>query len=116
MIQAKEEIITSKNILNRFKFIKINYSIFNKIIIFIIIIIGVYYVTGINDLTVKGFKLQELKQQANKLTEENKSYELETLTLKSYNSLTKKINDMKMVSLGTDVDYLVVKGSVVAKR
>ncbi|MDD4333177.1 MAG: hypothetical protein PHT51_03625 [Patescibacteria group bacterium] len=116
MDQTKEEVKNSKGILNKIKFIKLNYSILNKLIVFIIIVVGVYYVTGVNDLTVKGFELQKLKQQVSKLTEENKSYELKALTLKSYNNLTEKVKDKKMVSLGTDVDYLVVKGSVVAKR
>ena len=92
-----------------------NLKNFNKAIFFAIIVISVYYVAGVNDLSIKGFALSELKQQKNKLIEANNKLELKALTSSSYSNIKDKVSDLNMVAAG-EVSYLVAGVGVVAKK
>jgi hypothetical protein len=92
-----------------------NLKIFNKIIFAIVIILGVSYIIGFNGLTIKGFTLNELKLEHNKIAEENKKLELEAMTLSSYGNISDKINNLKMVAVGK-VDYINGRVETVAKK
>jgi hypothetical protein len=92
-----------------------NLKNFNKIIFFAIIVILVYYVAGVNDLSIKGFALTELKQQKNKLIEANNKLELNALDLSSYSNIKEKVRDLKMVAAG-EMSYLSFVTEVVAKK
>jgi acetolactate synthase regulatory subunit len=86
-----------------------------RILLLLIIIEGVYYMASINDLVVKGFKLQELKTYSNNLANENRNINIQVTSLKSYNSLAKRIEELKMVS-AIDIDYIKVnKGELAIK-
>ncbi|MFA4941273.1 MAG: hypothetical protein WC582_01585 [Patescibacteria group bacterium] len=88
---------------------------FNKILFFFIIVAGVYYFTGINDLTVKGFKLQTAKQKINSLNEENKVMAQKATSLESYSSLSERVKTLSMVAVGS-VDYITAESGIVAKK
>jgi hypothetical protein len=88
---------------------------FNKILFLFIIVAGVYYFTGINDLTVKGFKLQEVKQKINSLNEENKVMAQKATGLESYSNLSERVKTLNMVAVGS-VDYITAESGVVAKK
>lgn len=87
----------------------------NKILLLLIIVLGVYYLTGINDLTVKGFRLQEVKKKIGLLSGENKNIELKITGLESYNNLSERVRGLSMVAAG-EIDYLVVLSGIVAKK
>jgi len=87
----------------------------NKALLFAIIILGVYYIAGTNDLTIKGFTLSDLKGQKNKLVEANNKLELNALTSSSYSNIKEKISNLKMVAAG-QVSYLTAEAEVVAKK
>lgn len=87
----------------------------NKAMLLAIIILGVYYIAGINDLTIKGFALSDLKAQKNKLIETNNKLELKALTSSSYSNIREKISNLKMVAAG-EVSYLTIGDGVVAKK
>ncbi|MFH1583096.1 MAG: hypothetical protein ABIB72_02130 [Candidatus Falkowbacteria bacterium] len=87
----------------------------NKVLLFAMIILGVYYIVGTNDLTIKGFALSDLKAQKNKLIEANNKLELNALTSSSYLNIKEKISNLKMVAAG-EVSYLTVGAEVVAKK
>lgn len=87
----------------------------NKILLFIIIIAGIYFVALTNDLSVKGFALNDLKIQRNRLAELNEKLELEAATLGSYGKVSKKISDLKMVAAGS-IDYINAGQELVAKK
>ncbi len=93
----------------------LNIRNFNKLLGTLIIAIIVYYVTGINDLTVKGFKLQELKKRKTNLVEKNENMRLKTMSLESYNNLVSRAEKMNLVSVG-GVDYISAMEDVVAKK
>jgi cell shape-determining protein MreC len=76
---------------------------------------GVYYFTGINDLTVKGFKLQTAKQKINSLNEENKVMAQKATSLESYSSLSERVKTLSMVAVGS-VDYITAESGIVAKK
>jgi len=92
-----------------------NLKMFNGFLVLAIIALGVYYFAGVNDLTVKGFKLQEAKKTANFLSEENKGIELRVTALESINNLSERAKSLKLVAAG-NIDYLTVKSEVVAKK
>ena len=87
----------------------------NKVLLFAMIILGVYYIVGTNDLTIKGFALSDLKGQRNKLIEANNKLELNALTSSSYINIQEKVSNLKMVAAG-EVSYLTVGAEVVAKK
>lgn len=93
----------------------LNLKNLNRLLLLIIIVGGIYYLIGINDLTVKGFKLYELKSRVNKLALENKDMELKITSLKSYNNLSERAKNISMVAVG-DIDYITVIDEIVAKK
>ncbi|HTW96265.1 MAG TPA: hypothetical protein VMD74_01230 [Candidatus Methylomirabilis sp.] len=86
-------------------------KIINFFLLVLIVAGGLYYVTGINDLVVKGFKLQELKNKSGNLAEENRQLNIETASLQSYNNVAKRVGNLGMVAVD-NVDYLKVNGGV----
>jgi hypothetical protein len=84
-----------------------NIKTLNILLVAVIVVGGLYYVTGINDLVVKGFILQELKTKVALLQEKNQNLNAETASLKSYNNLAKRITGLNMVAVD-NVDYLKV--------
>jgi|WetSurMetagenome_2_1015567.scaffolds.fasta_scaffold174864_2 hypothetical protein len=88
---------------------------FNAFLLAIIVAGGLYYVTGINDLVVKGFTLQGLKAKAALLSEENRNLNVEMVSLKSYNNLAKRIDNFKMVAVD-NIDYVRVDTGVAMAR
>ncbi len=89
---------------------------FNKFLFGLIIIGGLYYVVNINDLAVKGFSLQELRQEARLLNAANKEVDLAIMSLESYNKVSQRATeDLKMVAVG-EIDYITPVNSVVVKR
>ena len=87
----------------------------NKVLLLAIIVIGVYYIAGTNDLTIKGFALSDLKSQKNKLVEANNKLELNALTLSAYSNIKEKVSSLNMVAAG-EVSYLTAGAEVVAKK
>ena len=87
----------------------------NFLLVAVIVVGSLYYVTGINDLVVKGFTLQQLKAKVAVLNEENQSLNVATASMKSYNNLEKRVADLKMVAVD-NVDYLKVDSGVAMVR
>jgi hypothetical protein len=100
---------------NKNKNKKLNIRTLNKILATLIIILGVYYIAGINDLTVKGFELQKLKMRLADIKNDNNNLELQMMSLGSYNNLSERIKGLDMVAVGK-VEYISTVGSVVAKK
>ncbi|MFH1232335.1 MAG: hypothetical protein V1651_00520 [Patescibacteria group bacterium] len=93
----------------------LNLKIINLAILFIIIVSGVYYLIGTNDLTVKGFSQEKLREKNRQLAKENENLELSVTSLSSYNNINFRIKNLKMVA-ANNVDYLEVGVNVVARR
>ncbi|MDD5527463.1 MAG: hypothetical protein PHO56_00615 [Patescibacteria group bacterium] len=93
----------------------LNIKTLNGLLLAFIIVGGLYYVTGINDLVVKGFTLQELKTKVTLLKEENQDLTVRTASLKSYNNLAKRIANLKMVAVD-NIDYVKAETGVAMAR
>ncbi len=92
-----------------------NLKNFNKALFAILIILSVYYIAGVNDLSIKGFALSELKHEKNKLSEANNKLEINALSLSSYASIREKTKNLKMVAAG-EISYLTAGSEIVAKK
>ena len=87
----------------------------NKLIAVLILILGGYYVVNINAMVVDGFKLQTLQKNLNSLTDLNKTLEYQKMNYESYNQVSQRVKDLKMVA-ANNVDYIEVANGVVARR
>ena len=92
-----------------------NLKNFNKILFISAIVLGIFYIAGANDLAIKGFTLSDLKKQQSKTADENKKLELRAMALSSYNLVSEKIGNLKMVAVG-EIDYINSGNEIVAKR
>jgi len=95
---------------------RINAQLVNRALLAVVVVMGVYYFTGVNDLAVKGFTMQELSRELNSLTEENKDLTNTSLALKSFDNVNDRIKNLGMVAVGSNVDYVSAGASLVAKR
>jgi len=88
---------------------------FNIILFSLIIICSIYYLININDLTVKGFKLEEFKKKLNYLSSENTDFEIKEMSLGSYNNLSKRAEELNMIAVG-NVDYITIINTVAINK
>ncbi|MFH1661838.1 MAG: hypothetical protein ABIA02_01960 [Candidatus Falkowbacteria bacterium] len=92
-----------------------NLKMFNRFLFILIIASSVCYLKGINDLSVNGFKIQELKHKISIISEENKENELKIMALESLNNLDEKVKELNMVAVG-EIDYITSSIEVVAMK
>ncbi len=87
----------------------------NKIFMILLLVSGVYYITTINDLVVKGFVLQDLKAKVEVLRDDNRTMDARAVALKSCNDLSSRIDGLGMVT-ADKIEYIKVgKGILAAK-
>jgi hypothetical protein len=87
----------------------------NKGLLFLLFVCGIYYITTVNDLVVKGFVLQDLKVRAGVLNEDNHALNTRAVALKSCNDVSKRIEKLDMVT-ADKIDYIKVGfGALAAK-
>jgi hypothetical protein len=94
---------------------RLNLRLVNLVLGGIVFLIGGYYLVNINDLTVKGFALRELKSESTILASENLDSEAKVMNLQSYGSLNEKVKKLNMVAVG-EVEYLTVDPTVLARK
>ncbi|MBU0636633.1 MAG: hypothetical protein ABH818_00550 [Patescibacteria group bacterium] len=92
-----------------------NWKIVNQIIFILIIFLGGYYLSNINDLMVKNFNREKLKEKNKQLVKENENLEVAVLSLGSYGNINARIKNLKMV-VAKNIDYITVEVAVVAKK
>lgn len=89
--------------------------ILNRLLILFIVASGAYYIISVNDLSIKGFVINELKSEISRLQTDNAKYELRAMELESYEVINKRAIELKMVKVDK-IDYIDIAGSVVAKK
>lgn len=94
---------------------QLNLKLVNLVLGSLVFLIGGFYLVTINDLTVKGFALRELKSEATILTSENLDKETKIMNLQSYGNLSEKVKKLNMVAVG-EVEYLVVNQTALARK
>lgn len=92
-----------------------NFKFLNKTIFIIILGLGIAYIVDMNSLSTQGFALNDLKEKRNQLAAENEQLELNAMSYSSYKSITKRVNEMKMVA-ANDVEYVDSSSAMVAKK
>lgn len=89
------------------KKIKISLKLINKVLFTLILIFGIYCVISINDLSIKGFAIKDLKKQTQELEQKKQEIEIKIAYLKSYNALDAKIKDSNFVAI-KDIEYIKI--------
>lgn len=91
------------------------FGIANRVIGGLAIIAAVYFVLSINDLSVKGFIIEELKVKAITLDNENNNTELRIMSLQSYDNLHNRAAELKMVKVD-QIEYVMITSDAMAKK
>lgn len=94
---------------------RLNLRFLNLFLGSITVLLSGYYLVNVNDLTVKGFALRELKSEATILTSENLDKEAKIMNLQSYSNLNEKVKKLNMVAVG-EVEYLTINQTVLARK
>jgi hypothetical protein len=94
---------------------KINLKSLNFCLMSLASVLGVFYLINVSDLTVKGFALKDLQNQANVLASEKLDNEEAVNNLQSYYSLSSRTQKLNMVAVG-EIDYLPVTVALVARK
>jgi hypothetical protein len=121
MTQKQKKRLQSRGKLSRFKknIIKkkgIAYlSLINKAIIIGCILSGVYYIVSINNISIKGFVLKDLKTDLSQLMQEKEILELKVMELESYDNISRRAEQLKMVKVDK-IDYITVTDEAVAVK
>lgn len=90
-------------------------SAINIFLGFVVLVLGVVYLVGMNNLTVQGFTLKELKSKASMLAEENADLHTKVLNLQSYSAISPRLNNLNMVAVD-EIVYLNSESAVMAKK
>ena len=94
---------------------RLNLKLLNRVLSFILIIIGVYYVAGANDLSIKGFVLQQLKKETREMRNANESLQIKITALESYSNISQKVGKLSMVPSG-NIKYIAAQSGAVAMK
>jgi len=92
-----------------------NLKYFNIFLVTVLAGLGVFYLVLINDLTVQGFALQHLNNQANNLATINMNDQEAINMAQSSENLNSRIANLGLVAVN-DVQYLSVPEPIVARR
>lgn len=92
-----------------------NLKYFNAALFISLAGLGVFYLVLINDLTVRGFSLQNLNSRAAKLASINMSNQEQVNVAQSYLSLKDRLQNLNLVAVD-NVEYLSAHDLTVAKK
>lgn len=87
----------------------------NNFLAILILCSFVYFVISINDISVKGFILEDLKKQAVEFKEKNQNLELNIMEMEAYDNLIKRTEKLNMVKVDK-IDYITVISGEMAKK
>lgn len=115
-IQKEKSLVFKKSekITDRF-LSKQKLAIANRILFILIIIVSVAYVLSINDLSIKGFVLNDLKGQIKEVTKENSQIEMQIAKSESNDNVNSRAQEMAMVKVDK-IDFINLVGGKVARK
>ena len=87
----------------------------NRFMFSLVAILGLAYVVSVNDISIKGFILEDLQREARVLKTQAEEKEFAIIKLKSYQNISQRAENMNMVKVDS-VDYLVTKREEMAKK
>ena len=100
---------TTKN--NKNKFL----SAVNLCLVLVVVLGGLYFLKTMDDVMVKNLELEQLKTELNILQEEKQELDYKKNALGSYESISTRLEDLKMVKV-TDIEYISVGEDSLAKK
>lgn len=98
---------------NKKNFFKLKY--FNIFLFVLIIVSGVSHVIVTNNLSIKGFELNEMKKGIRNITSENEELKVKTMSLESFDNLNQRVKELNMVAVG-EVAYITNADQAVARK
>lgn len=108
--QAEKEINNTRR-----HYFVFNLKTFNYLVIGAIFIVSFFYLIFSNKLTASGFLMNENKEELEQLQKENQELELTVMNFESYQSVTDRLEPLKMVKVDR-IDYVEVKEEDLAMR
>lgn len=90
-------------------------NIFKNLLIIAVIAVSISYLLCINDLSIKGFEIKDLKKQVQKITDDNQQMEIKIADLKSLDSVYDRAQDLRMVKVDK-IEYLTTTETTVAMK
>ncbi len=100
---------TTKN--NKNKFL----SAVNLCLVLVVVLGGLYFLKTMDDVMVKNLELEQLKTELNILQEEKQELDYKKNALGSYESISTRLEDLKMVKV-TDIEYISIGEDSLAKK
>lgn len=91
-----------------------NIQLYNRVLVLAMVVCGVAYLIGINDLSIKNYMLLEERRRANTVRNEINQLEVKAMSLSSYNNLAQRIADLQMVKVD-QVKYFNANPAVALK-
>lgn len=88
---------------------------FNLCLVMLVVVGGLFFLKSMDDIMVKNVELEESKAQLELLQEERQDMEARKNSLESYESVSSRLQDLKMVKV-SDIDYINVGEDSLAKR
>lgn len=92
---------------------KFDLRLANLILGIVAVVLGTGYIVVMNDFSVKGMQLSDLKRDIRMKDNANKELELRIMSLESFTKLSERAENLKMVKVDK-VDYLTIKSGSVA--
>jgi len=115
-IQKEKSLVFKKSekLTDRF-FNKQKLAITNKILFILIIVVGIGYMLSVNDLSIKGFVLNDLKSQIKEITKENSQIEMRIAKSESNDNINSRAQEMAMVKVDK-IDFINMVSDKVARK
>ena len=118
-MEPKQKCKTSSFSMRSFQIICKNktrlHTYLNRGIFALICVISLGYIVSINDLSIRGFILQDIKKEIARLETENEQYEVKAMTLTSYQLIDERAKKLGMVKVD-NIQYVSVVDGAVAKK
>ena len=89
--------------------------IVNRMMVVLIVAFSIGYILSVNDLSIKGFVLNDLKSQVKDLEKENGLIESQFAQLESNNTINNRAQQLAMVKVDK-IDYITLVDGRVARR
>ncbi len=78
---------------------------FGFLIVFLLLGLGMFYITQVNNISTKGYDIKKLEVKLNEMKESNKRLELQAASLKSINNLESEVKTMNLIP-SEDTNYI----------
>ncbi len=90
-------------------------SAVNLCLVLVVVLGGLYFLKSMDDVMVKNLELEQLKTELNVLQEEKQELDYKKNALGSYENVSTRLEDLKMVKV-TDIEYISVGEDSLAKK